>query len=435
MIAKFKDNWEAILLTVVVVISLILSGIVWVNPYRSDHRFFGDNGTSTSRQITTQSMRDIYLPTQVIKTNGDQGQHLLYGQFSNTVLTARESIEKWRFHRLTRIQSGREKNYLNYLRLNNSIMLSYPSSVPMTIFNDSFNQDLNVNSLNKVDHIVIPLDTGNKISRIYLLSDDNFRVFRLKVDHANVKAIRQSLKGGSSISVDHKIFDGKPIVTYPHGVKLPNFGYQITKINPDSISQTLMNNTSKRSTVTSQQENGHVIYQGGTSRRLTYDSNKGTLDYENYIGQTDHFSYQQIYGHLYNMLAGTGVPLDSLRYDTYSNKNEAITYRSFVEGFPIFNDQGYGTVQIQNNQDGAERYHFSLYSLQVPVAVNNKKTSLPSSAVVFNGLRNAGKLKEITGMRIGYDWKTNQGSNVVTLTPTYYLRYRGNWENYENLIN
>ena len=185
MIAKFKDNWEAILLTVVVVISLILSGIVWVNPYRSDHRFFGDNGTSTSRQITTQSMRDIYLPTQVIKTNGDQGQHLLYGQSSNTVLTARESIEKWRFHRLTRIQSGREKNYLNYLRLNNSIMLSYPSSVPMTIFNDSFNQDLNVNSLNKVDHIVIPLDTGNKISRIYLLSDDNFRVFRLKVDHAN----------------------------------------------------------------------------------------------------------------------------------------------------------------------------------------------------------------------------------------------------------
>ncbi len=199
MIAKFKDNWEAILLTVVVVISLILSGIVWVNPYRSDHRFFGDNGTSTSRQITTQSMRDIYLPTQVIKTNGDQGQHLLYGQSANTVLTARESIEKWRFHRLTRIQSGREKNYLNYLRLNNSIMLSYPSSVPMTIFNDSFNQDLNVNSLNKVDHIVIPLDTGNKISRIYLLSDDNFRAFRLKVDHANVKAIRQSLK------VDHQL--------------------------------------------------------------------------------------------------------------------------------------------------------------------------------------------------------------------------------------
>lgn len=40
MIAKIKDNWLAILLTVVVVISLILSGIVWVNPYRTDHRFF-----------------------------------------------------------------------------------------------------------------------------------------------------------------------------------------------------------------------------------------------------------------------------------------------------------------------------------------------------------------------------------------------------------
>ena len=65
MLAKIKDNWLAIVLTIVVVISLILSGIVWVNPYRSDHRFFGDSGTSTGRQVTTQSMRDIYLPTQV----------------------------------------------------------------------------------------------------------------------------------------------------------------------------------------------------------------------------------------------------------------------------------------------------------------------------------------------------------------------------------
>ena len=435
MIAKLKDNWIAILLTIVVVISLILSGIVWVNPYRSDHRFFGDNGTGASRQITTQSMRDIYLPTQVIKTNHDQGQHLLYGQSSNVVLTARESIEKWQLHRLTRIESGRENNYLNYLRLNNSIMLSYPSSVPMTIFNDSFNQDLNVNNMGKVNHIVIPLDRGNHINRIYLLSDDNFRVFRVKVDHANVKAIRQSLRGGSKISVDHKIFDGRPIVTYPHGVKLPDFGYQVTKINPDSVSQTLMNNSSKNSAVTTQRDNNHVIYQSGTSRRLTYDSNDGTLDYENFIGQTDHFSYQQMYGHLYNMLAGTGVPLDSLRFDSYSNRNEAITHRSFVEGFPIFNDQGYGTVQIQNNRDGAERYHFSLYSLQVPLPVKNGKTSLPSSAVVFNGLRNAGKIKDITGMRIGYEWKTNQSANTVTLTPTYYLKYRGNWENYEELIN
>lgn len=435
MITKLKDNWVAVILTVVVVISLILSGIVWVNPYRTDHRFFGDTGTSPSRQMTTQSMRDIYLPTQVIKTNSDQGQHLLYGQSQNTVLTARQSIEKWQLHRLTRIQSGRESNYLNYLRLNNSVMLSYPASVPMTIFNDSFSQNLNYNSLGKVNHIVIPLDKSNQINRIYLLSDDNYRVFRVKVDNANIKSIRDSLTGGSAISVDHKIYDGRPIVTYPHGVKLPNFSYQISKVNPDSISQTLMNNSSKKSTVTSQQENNQVIYQGGQSRRLTYDQTKGTLDYENYVGQSDHFNYRQIFGHLYNQLAGTSIPLDSLRFDSYNGKNESIIYRSFVEGFPIFNDDGYGAVQIQNNHDGAERYHFSLYSLQVPVPTKRGKTTLPSSTVVFNGLHSSRKTKEITGMRIGYQWKTDQNAKTVTLTPTYYLRYRGNWVNYEDVIN
>lgn len=435
MLAKIKDNWLAIILTIVVVISLILSGIVWVNPYRSDHRFFGDSGTSTGRQVATQSMRDIYLPTQVIKTNGDQGQKLLYGQAKNSVLTARQSIERWRMHRLTRIESGRQNNYLNYLRLNNSVMLSYPSSVPMTIFNDSFNQNLNYNNLSRVDHIVIPLNKSNRINRIYLLSDNNYRVFRVKVDNANIKAIKESLMGGSSISVDHKIYGGHPMVTYPHGVKLPNFGYQISKINPDSVSQTLMNNSSKQSTVTSQQENNHIVYQSGTSKRLVYDPAKGALDYENYVGRSDNFSYQQIFGHIYNQLASTSIPLDSLRYDSYNGKSESITYRSFVEGFPIFNDDGYGTVQIQNNHDGAERYHFSAYSLQVPVPVNNKKTVLPSSAVVFNGLRSVNKLKEVTGIRIGYQWKTDQNTKTVTLTPTYYIRYRNSWENYKSLIN
>lgn len=435
MLTKMKDNWIAIILTIVVIISLVLSGIVWVNPYRTDHRFFGDNGGATSRQVTTQSMRDIYLPTEVIKTNHDQGQHLLYGQPQNTVLTARQSIEKWRLHRLTRIQSGRQGNYLNYLRLNNSLMLSYPTSVPMTIFNDSFNQNLNYNSLDRVDHIVIPLDSSNRINRIYLLSDRNYRVFRVKVDNASIKSIRQSLTGGSTMSVDHKIYDGRPMVTYPHGVKLPNFGYQISKINPDSISQTLMNNSSKQSTVTSQRENNQIIYQGGTSRRLTFDPNKGTLDYENYVGRADDFSYQQIFGHIYNQLAGTGVPLDSLRFDSYNSKSESITYRSFVEGFPIFNDDGYGSVQIQNNHDGAERYHFSKYSLQVPVSVKAKKTSLPSSAVIFNNLRTANKLKDVTGIRIGYQWKTDQNAKTVTLTPTYYIRYRSNWQNYSELVN
>lgn len=435
MMTKIKDNWVAILLAVVVIISLVLSGIVWVNPYRTDHRFFGDSGSTTSKQMTTQSMRDIYLPTQVIKTNNDQGQHLLYGQSQNTVLTARQSIEKWQLRHLTRTQSGRSNNYLNYLRMNNSVMLSYPSGVPMTIFNASFNQNLNTNSLSKVDHIVIPLDKSNHINRIYLLSDDHFRVFRVKVNDANIKAIRQSLSGGSSVSVDHKIYGDTPIVTYPHGVKLPNFGYQISKINPDSISQTLMNSSSKRAAVTSQRENDHIVYQGGAGRRLTFDPSKGTLDYENYVGRSDHFTYQQIFGHLYNLLAGTSIPLDSLRYDSYNSKTEAITYRSFVEGFPIFNSDGYGAVQIQNNRDGAERYHFSLYSLQVPIPVKKTKTSLPSSAVVFNHLRSSGKDKEISGMRIGYEWKTNQDDKTVNLTPTYYLKYRGTWENYEDLIN
>lgn len=432
MMANLKNSWATIVLAIVVILSLVLSGFVWINPYRSESRFLGDSSTSSNRQVTTQSMRDIYLPTTVIHTNADQNQHLLFGQPQNTVLTARQSIEGWKCGHLTRVSSGKATNYLNYLRTNNSLMLTYPSSVPLTIFNDSFNQNLDYKTLTKINHIVIPIVSDNQINHIYLLNDDGYQVFRVRVSNANIKKIRESLSGGSKISVDHKIYHGHPLMTYPHGVKLPSFSYQISKLNPDSVSQTLMN-SSKNSSITSHRENNHILYESGTTKQLDYDTQRGTLDYENYVGHSDDLNYQQIYGHIYNLLASTSIPLDSLRFDSYSKKNAAITYRSYVEGFPIFNENGYGQVQIQNNKDGAERYHFSLYSLQVPLPNSSKKTTLPSSAVVFNGLKNTNKNK-IEGMRIGYQWKNDAKDKTVTLVPTYYIKQHGTWIDYENLI-
>jgi len=116
-----------------------------------------------------------------------------------------------------------------------------------------------------------------------------------------------------------------------------------------------------------------------------------------------------------------------------------VIYRSYVEGFPIFNQTENGDVRIQMTSNGLDRYYFSLDSLQVPVPTTGKQTSvtLPSSTTVLKQLVAAGyKDNKIGSIELGYQWSQNKSSKlVIDLTPTYYVYYNGAWRTYTSMLN
>ena len=124
-----------------------------------------------------------------------------------------------------------------------------------------------------------------------------------------------------------------------------------------------------------------------------------------------------------------------MRFDSVNEKKQTIVFRSYVEGFPIFNEHGYGAVKLQANADGVDRGQLSLFGLGIPLPIKESRVKLPPSSVVYNELRQAGKDKDITGLRIGYRWDDqNADSKVVKLEPTYYIYYHGKWVAYQTLI-
>lgn len=430
MLKRLRDNWIPILLAVMVVISLILSAIVWVNPYGFEHRASREISQG-EQQETTQSMREMYMPTNVIHVKKDGSQHELYGQPANLILTVVQQAANWQLQQPRRVANDNQSTYLNYLRKSDSLILSYPDAVPLEIFNDSFRQNVSSRRFNQVNHMLIPL---NDDRHVYLMSDKNFEVYRLESRKINLNKIRRAMKGGNAITVDQKMVEGKPLLTYPHGLKLPAFGYQINHVNMDNVSQALLNK-SKRSI--SSRSNGNVTtYSDGPSRHLNYNRQAGTADYENYLGEDSDYSYAQMFSRTYSRLSKSTIPLDALRYDDYAKKSNSqeITYRSYVENFPIYNDNGYGEIHMQVAKDGIERVHFTPLSIQVPLPVSRHKTKLPSTAVIFNQLREAGKLKEISGVRVGYCWNGGPEDKTVTLTPSYFVHYHGNWVEYTTLL-
>ena len=120
--AKIKENWLSILLAVVVILSMIFSALLWTNSLGYEWIANNDSEKGASQQTALQSVGDIYLPTQVILTNSDESQKLLYGQKKNLVLTLRKEMQKWQLAGFRRVARNDSSAYLNYLRNDDSII-------------------------------------------------------------------------------------------------------------------------------------------------------------------------------------------------------------------------------------------------------------------------------------------------------------------------
>ncbi|MBB1062489.1 YycH family regulatory protein [Limosilactobacillus fastidiosus] len=428
MIKKIKTNWLAIALTIVVIISLFLTAAIWSNPVQYERT----KDSSNSRNLnTTQSMGDLYLPTQVVHVNADQQQFLLYSSKKNLIATVQRQLRSCQLGRVSLVKSDNSDVYLGYLHQPKSLMISYSDSVTGTIFNETFSQSIDTSRVKQIDHILIPL---NNPRNIYLLADHGYKIYRVRVNRAKKNSSLNSLvKGTSKVEVDHKIIHGQTMLLYPRSFTLPVFGYQVTVQNIDTLSQNLIS-TNKQSSISTEYKGKTTVYRDGENKRVIYNHQNGTVRYENYVGRDDVPKSSQLASYFFSRIAKMGIPMDNLRYDEISDHQRTINYRSYVEGFPIFNSAGYGDIRMSSKTNGMNKTWLSLYSIQVPLPINQKPVRLPSTTTVFNELRTNNRLKDVKGIRIGYLWKENTNNNTtVRLIPTYFVDYRGQWVDYTEL--
>lgn len=431
MIKKLKSNWLTIALTLVVLVSFILSGIIWTNPfqYERPHR---ENSTSSSQQFTTQSMGDVYLPTTIVRTGKDGQQNLLYSQRANLINDVQRNLCDWKLGRTSEVKTNNCDVYLSYLRNRHSLMLSYPDNVTGEVFNETFDQSIDTNRVKGINHIVIPL---NGTHEIYLLRDYHYEVYRVRVNKGDFAKLPKIGRHVRPIPVDHKIIKGNAMMVYPHGFTLPKLAYQVSDQRINNLSTNLLS-TNRHTSVTSHEDSDKTVYTDGTNRHLIYDHTNGTVDYENDIGNSNVVATGQLYAHFYNILVKTGMPLDNIRFDQAKDHNRTFIYRTYVEGFPIINTDGYGGAKLQASQSGVERYWMSLYTVQVPLPLSgDQDVKLPSTTSVLNELHASNQFKDITDLRVGYLWKGNsQDSKVVKLVPTYFVKYHHRWVDYTELL-
>lgn len=425
MIKWMKNKWLVLALWVAVGLSVIFSISVWLNPYRLEPSGLNE-GTTT---IDDNVIQTVYQANQVIWNQADGSQKLLFAQPANVALTIQQQLPAWEFGAVSQISEHDQERYIARLRQPDALVVNFPATMASTTLARSYHLT-QPDSLGKVDRLVIPLHNPRSI---YLLRDQGLVIKRLRVKQAQLTKIRQALTGGKKLDVEAKMINHHPVTTFPHAIALPKYQFQLTTDEGATVAQTLLVNKTT-GTVHRQHSNGQTTYWIGKNRRVIVDEQTGQVQYEQYVGrsQTRSLGALQTWG--LRQLTPANLGMNGLRYAALSTSGQTITYRNSVQGLLVFGDHGYGSVTLKANNDGLIRWQFSRYRLGTPVATTvNDETHLPATGVVMNQLKEAGKLSAVQGFQLGYRWQA-MTENQVTVQPSYFVYYHGNWVDYQTLL-
>ncbi|GEP23834.1 MAG: hypothetical protein DUD34_02700 [Lactobacillus sp.] len=429
---KFSRYLIPIALTIAVVVSLTLSVVLWTNPanYRSKQN--SEQNPQTEQLSKPKSY--VYTPIQAVHTNSDGTQEILVNRLVNAVTEIKKTMQGYHDAKIKTLSRDSQTKYLNIANRPDSIMLNYSSPVSIKVVNQIVNHRFKNFPNHTVNRIVLPTNNSTKL---YLLNDKNFAVYQVSVQHHDLKSLNKVLDMNiRTIPASLRLFNKQPMVYVDDSVQMQPYKYLVDRQSQDYFVSRLMNNEESQN-VTAKRRRNLLIYSDQNSLQLTFNSQTRMVEFSDYRTNKDQRAITSVLNNSYKDLVKLGLPLDNVRFFRYDTKTRTVMYRTFVEGFPIFRANGFGTISTRIMNSSAKRLNFSLDNPEVPIPSKRGYTTLPATEVVIRRLVARGyKTKDIQQMRIGYGWQKDKESQLlINLIPDWYIYYNNQWHSYTSLMN
>ncbi|MFC6169480.1 YycH family regulatory protein [Loigolactobacillus jiayinensis] len=417
-------------LLAMIAVSLVLSWLIWTNNARFQRNT--TDATTSTTQTETKNTEDVYLPTQILTSDANGNQYMVYNNKENIVDALHKQLSKWQLSGLKKMPLT-SKNYLTTINQKSALSLVYPRNITYAVFAKTFKQKVTkANRQRFFNRIIIPT---KKSGTIYFLDDQRKTGFSAKASHADLAALQARLKKTTiQLPVTEKLFNNQPELYYTSNVKVTQYSYLVTKQNPTDFVTSLLSGTDP-SALETKEQNHITTYNDGTYKSLQVDHQNSTIEFEDYSSDVSSTTPTKILNGAYKTLAKIGSAPGNMRYFDYEHKTRTVIYRSYVEGLPVFNQTDFGAVKVQLLTTGV-KLNFSVYTLQVPLPASSTATPLPTTQTALDNLAAAGyDMADIGSFKLGYHWAVNSSSSsVIDLTPTYYFKYNGKWLSYQQML-
>ncbi|WP_125702385.1 YycH family regulatory protein [Lacticaseibacillus daqingensis] len=423
-------------LIAMVALSLVFSFLIWQNPSR-----LGRSDTSVAVKTTKDpnaaaQVSNVFAPTTAYYQH-DGTKTMLFDPETSVADTLRTAMKEWQIQRIGAAKKLTSSAYTALLATDQSLQLRYTGAMAFKQFNQTFlTQPLKSPGADfQFDRLLVDLSATT--TRLQFVNDKTRAVRTATLAHADVAKVQAVVAKttASGFAVTEMRLGNRQVATFNAPIQVPPYTFLLDQQSANHFVSLLLPADSA-SSVDTREIGTETVYTLGASQRLSLDTDTGGMQYENAAKATAGSGLTTSLRTGYASLSKLALQgLGTVRYFDTQSDTGTVTFRACALGLPIFNADGYGAITTTNTASG-EQMGFSTYNLTVAIPTTQSPVTLPSTATVFDQLRHAGyDVNGLTDMTLGYYWKAQTAdSQVVSLTPTYFVKINGEYRRYTQWV-
>ena len=423
---KVVDRMIRYGLMFMIALSLFLSFKIWSNSGRTNATL---DSQSTEVSQNLKAAKDVFVPTQLIfhDQNGDY-----YHSTKESLLTGvmkKVFAFKWEHITAYQLKQGEDvfeqtKNALE-LSLPDPLLLRYFLDINGHVVDRTFERNAMFNRL--------VVDQEGK--QLYLINDQTQTGYRVALS-GDFKELRGSLTGEDNRFVKVAYRPSHLAVKYfaEEALKLKKYSYILGTQSYTIFSQAFFD-PSEEITSNDDDENSkdvNLVSDGGSSLTVRYSTGEVHFNGRFVPAETTSGEDGQIFSQTYAYVQKLGGSLGTIRY--FGGNDNNVTYRNFVEGYPIFSGHTKGRIDV-SRLNGNLQIDANQETIQVPIP-SEEVVTLGNTADTLAVFEQKGlDLNRIQRLQVGYHWVVNEETKqVVDLVPDWYVKIDDNWISRLDLI-
>ncbi|MGQ4572813.1 hypothetical protein ACUIJP_01655 [Leuconostoc pseudomesenteroides] len=414
-----------VILTITILISIVLTACVFMSIGQQQN-------VSSSNQQDQQSVT-AFRPTNYIINDKDGTQNMVMHADNQQIKTMRGYLTS------AEIKNPHKKKVSNATIISaiskkQSAVYRYPDVVPIDYFNARYNQHIATIKNFNFDYFVLSLDKSNLAYFINTQTKTMVTVSLSKINTAKMWELAEKLP--KALTVNFKELNNRVRLNFPKEIKLPIYSYLVNHRDPTTYVSTLLGTTNQLKTTTS---GNKVIYTNKfTDQQVTYDPDVDTVTFkDNKADSKLDKTYAARLNIGFSQINLLQLNLTDTRFYESRNDGKNVTYRTFVEGMPVYYQSESGAIHMTLDNHGNLISTYSLNELGVPVPNNQKEVTLPKTADILNRLKRAGvKESDYYFVTPGYEWLVNKDSHAaVNMSPTWMIETASGWQSVDDFLN
>lgn len=431
-----KENIKSVILTLLVLMSVVLTYMIWNFTPDLNHLDSTDNkkdNTKTIGKPMSAKMDQVVSPFQIIRKKGETVKGV-EGSQSNVS----QIVEPLKNHEVNKVERSHQDYNLSIPELTDQFtVLDFTYDLPLKTY---LGQVLNMNAKTpknfNFNRLLIDKNAQDNIV-IYAISKDRHDVIKLTTDTKATQFIKtldqleKKMTSYSEIITNKDTVDKATNIYAPKKPKDMNMYRMVFEtINVETMNSILFDDS--------------VIVRSGRSGSTTYNNNTGVANYNN---ESEKYHYRNLsedekssndmemtipssFDYINNHGGFVG---DDYRLFSTDNKSGQLTYQMYINGYPTFNDEELNQIQVIWGEKGVYDYKRALLRSSVPL--EGKETSLPTAERVRSSLANDPNIdfEKVSNMTIGYKENNKSSNNDIEVQrntefiPTWYVEYDGQW--------